>query len=103
MAKVGMLLRDEGRWQGDQVISADWIRHSITPQITTDGPEKYGYLWWLGEIPASDGTLSMVFANGHGSQFIAWLPERDLIFVVTGGNEDNDKHFAIAEAIGPHL
>jgi hypothetical protein len=45
----------------------------------------------------------VVFANGHGSQFIAWLPERDLILVVTGGNEDNGKHFAIAEVIGRYL
>jgi CubicO group peptidase (beta-lactamase class C family) len=103
MAKLGLLLRDEGRWRGRRVVSADWIRQSATAQIATEGPEKYGYLWWLGEFPGREGTQPAVFANGHGSQFIAWLPERDLIFVVTGGNEDNGKHFAIAELIGRHL
>ncbi|MFH1313928.1 MAG: serine hydrolase [Candidatus Eisenbacteria bacterium] len=100
MAKLGMLLRDEGRWQGQEVVSADWIRQSTTPHIATDGPEKYGYLWWLGEFPGRDSTQPVVFASGHGSQFIAWFPEKDLILVVTGGNEDNGKHFAIAKVIG---
>jgi CubicO group peptidase (beta-lactamase class C family) len=103
MAKLGTLLRDEGRWKGQQVVSADWIRRSTFPQIATAGPEKYGYLWWLGQFPGSNGMQPMIFANGHGSQFIAWLPERDLILVVTGGNEDNGKHFAIAEVIGRYL
>jgi CubicO group peptidase (beta-lactamase class C family) len=95
MAKLGLLLRDGGRWRGEQVVSAEWIRRSITPHIDTDGPERYGYLWWLGEVPGQGGPQPVVFANGHGSQFIAWLPERDLILVVTGGNEDNGKHFAV--------
>jgi CubicO group peptidase (beta-lactamase class C family) len=103
MAKLGMLLRDQGRWQGRQVVSADWIGQSTTPQISTDGPQEYGYLWWLGTFPGRDGEQPVVFANGHGSQFIAWLPERDLILVVTGGNEDNGKHFAIAEVLGRYF
>jgi CubicO group peptidase (beta-lactamase class C family) len=99
MAKLGMLLRDEGRWRDVQVISADWIRRSIARHADTDGPERYGYLWWLGEFPGGEGPQPVVFANGHGSQFIAWLPKHDLIVVVTGGNEDNGKHFAITKVL----
>jgi CubicO group peptidase (beta-lactamase class C family) len=103
MAKLGMLLRDEGRWQGRQVVSADWIRRSTIPQIPTDGPERYGYLWWLGDLPGKNGKQPVVFASGNGSQLIAWFPERDLILVATGGNEDNGKHFAIAGVIGRYF
>jgi CubicO group peptidase (beta-lactamase class C family) len=99
MAKLGMLLRNDGKWKGKQVISADWIRKSISPQISTSGPEKYGYLWWLGELPGREGTQPVVYASGNGSQFIAWFPEMDLIMVTTGGNEDNGRHFAIAGLI----
>ena len=98
-----MLLRDEGRWAGKQVVSADWIRQSVTPQVTTDGPWKYGYLWWLGEFSGIEGMESLVFANGHGSQFIAWSPGRDMIVVATGGNEDNGKHFEILEVVGRYF
>lgn len=103
MAKLGALLSDEGRWLDRQVISADWIRQSVTPHIATDGSGKYGYLWWLGEFPGWDGLELLVLANGHGSQFIAWSPGRDMILVVTGGNEDNGKHFAIMEVVGRHF
>ena len=99
MARLGALLSDGGRWQDRQVVSADWIRQSTTPHIATDGPEKYGYLWWLGEFPGRDGMEPLVFANGHGSQFIAWSPGRGMVLVVTGGNEDNGKHFAIMEVV----
>jgi CubicO group peptidase (beta-lactamase class C family) len=103
MAKLGMLLRDEGRWDGKQVVPADWIHQSTSAQISTSGPEKYGYLWWLGELPAAEGPEPVVFANGNGSQFIAWIPGRDLILVVTGGNEDNGRQFAVAGLIGQYI
>ncbi|MCP4574656.1 MAG: serine hydrolase [bacterium] len=96
MAKLGMLVRGEGRWRGEQIVSTDWIRRSVSRQIDTDGPEGYGYLWWLGNLGED---LPVVLANGHGSQFIGWLPDRDLIIVVTGGNEDNGKHFAIVDLL----
>jgi CubicO group peptidase (beta-lactamase class C family) len=99
LLKLGMLLRDGGKWQGEQVVSADWIERSLTPHVQTDGREQYGYLWWLGELPGRDGPQPVVFANGHGSQFIVWMPGRDLLLVATGGNEDNGKHFALVELL----
>lgn len=96
-------MRSEGSWQGRQVVSADWIRESVTPHMTTDRTEKYGYLWWLTEFPRREGLEPMVLANGHGSQFIAWLPQRDVVLVVTGGNEDNGKHFAVLEVLAQYL
>jgi CubicO group peptidase (beta-lactamase class C family) len=99
MARLGMLLRNEGKWKDRQVVSAEWIGESISPHISTTGPEKYGYLWWLGELPGKSGMQPVVFASGRGTQFIAWFPGLDLIMVTTGGNEDNGKQFAIAGLI----
>jgi len=104
MAKLGLLIRDGGKWQGRQIVSSDWVHKSTSKQISTgDGPEDYGYLWWLGELPTSNGSVRTIFANGHGSQFIMYLPEHDLTIVVTGGNEDNSKHFAIGILIAKYL
>ncbi len=99
MAKVGLLVRDEGRWQGRQIVSADWIRRMISPQIATDGPEQYGYLWWLGNVRGPGGQEPVVFAHGRGSQFVVWMPRRDLIVVTTGGNEDNGKEFSVMRVL----
>lgn len=65
-----MLLRDGGHWRGERVVSEKWIGESIRPQIRTDGPEDYGYFWWIGELPTQPEPTRVVFANGHGSQFI---------------------------------
>jgi len=53
-------VRSEGSWQGRQVVSADWIRESVTPHMTTDRTEKYGYLWWLTEFPGREGPEPMI-------------------------------------------
>lgn len=103
MAKLGMLLRDRGEWKSRTVISSNWIQMSTRPHIATSGPWKYGFLWWLGELSGEDGPEPLVFANGQGSQFIGWVPGRDLIFVVTGGNEDNGRHFAIMGLLGRYF
>jgi hypothetical protein len=71
--------------------------------MSTDGPEKYGYFWWLGQIPVGGAMQPVVYASGIGSQFMAWFPGLDLIMVTTGGNEDNGKHFAIAGLLGRYL
>ncbi len=100
LLKLGVLLRDQGRWQGRPVVSASWIESSIAPRIQTDGREQYGYLWWVGRMPTAGGSHPVVFANGRGSQFLVWAPDVDLIVVTTGGNEDNGKHFAVLELLG---
>jgi len=103
MLKFGQLLLDEGRWQGRQVVSAEWVAASTARQIQTSGPEGYGYLWWLMALPSPDGPVPCVVANGHGSQFIAVFPAQDLVVATTGGNEDNGKHFAVARVLGQVL
>jgi CubicO group peptidase (beta-lactamase class C family) len=103
LAKLGMLLRDEGRWQGRPVVAPDWIRESTAPFMAADGPWRYGYLWWIGEYPTDSGPEPVVFARGRGSQFLVWMPVRDLIVVTTGGNEDNGKGMAVMRVLARHL
>ena len=74
-------------------MSSDWIRRSTARLFDADGHAGYGCLWWCGDL---GGETPVVYANGRGSRFIGWLPERDLVIVVPGGNEDNGKQFAIA-------
>lgn len=103
MAKLGMLLRDEGRWQGRQVVSADWIARMIAPRMDTGAGNQYGYLWWIGEAPRPDGPLKFVMARGRGSQFVIWVPEQDLIVVTTGGNDDNGMGYRVLRVLAQHL
>ena len=43
-ARLGEMMRNQGRWRGRQVVPEAWVEASIRPC-----PQKpdYGYLWWL--------------------------------------------------------
>jgi CubicO group peptidase (beta-lactamase class C family) len=105
MAKLGALVADRGRWNGKQVVSAEWIEESTAPHIVPSegNPEKYGYLWWLFYIPSESGTRKAVVANGKGSQLIAVFPELDLVVVTTGANDENGMQFAIGKLLSAYV
>lgn len=64
MAKIGQLYLDGGRWQGKQLISADWIAESTKQQSRWD-TLSYGYLWWI-----IDDQTHSVAALGDGGNVI---------------------------------
>lgn len=105
MAKLGELVADGGRWNGNQVVSREWIEESTAPHIVTsvDAPEKYGYLWWRFYVPSSAGTREAVVANGLGSQLIAVFPALNLVVVTTGANDENGMQFAIAKLLAARV
>lgn len=74
MTKLGQLYL-QGGYSGEvQILSEAWIDRATTPQVNTNwGNSGYGYLWWLPEV----GTNYM--ANGFGGQYIAVIPEYDLV------------------------
>jgi CubicO group peptidase (beta-lactamase class C family) len=77
MARLGYLYLRGGEWDGVQVVPADWVRKSTSPQIFADTmAESYGYQWWVG------GDRFMM--QGYGGQFVYVLPARDLVVVFTG-------------------
>ena len=52
MLKIGLLYLDQGRWQGRQLVSSQWVRESTTNKLTKDqsSPDvRYGYFWWVGD------------------------------------------------------
>ncbi len=91
MAKIGLLMLNEGKWNNKQVISSEWIRKSTTKQVEN---EDYGYLWWLVSRKIDGNEVKGYFANGWGSQFIIVVPGFELVMVTTGNNMSNGKHMA---------
>jgi CubicO group peptidase (beta-lactamase class C family) len=77
MARLGYLYLRGGEWDGVQVVPADWVQSSTSPQITAGTlADSYGYQWWVG--------TDMFMMQGHGGQFVYVLPTRDLVVVFTG-------------------
>jgi CubicO group peptidase (beta-lactamase class C family) len=84
-ARFALLYLHGGKWNGTQVIPADWVKASVTPYSDTVSG-GYGYLWWTGdsasgarqEIPFPRGSF---WAEGHLGQYAVVVPSLDLIVV----------------------
>lgn len=81
LARLGQLYLQEGRWNGRQVVPADWVRRSTTRHAEgwPDRYGAYGYLWWL---PPDDPWESYA-AVGYGGQLLYVVPELDMLLVMT--------------------
>jgi CubicO group peptidase (beta-lactamase class C family) len=81
MARFGYLFLRNGHWDGEQLISAEWIALATTPSALR---RNYGYMWWLeAEEDAPPGTPVTVFsARGYGSNVIWIDKEHDLVAVL---------------------
>ena len=79
MAKVGYLYLRGGEWDGNQVVSRDWVEAATTAHATAPTlADGYGYQWWV-------DNAGYVMAIGFGGQYIMVVPDRDLVVVFTSG------------------
>lgn len=84
LAKIGQMIANGGRHEGQQVVPKAWLDASFEPRAHVDGGQVgYGYLWWL----SGKGTPPAWAAGfGNGGQRLAVYPREDLIVVVLAGN-----------------
>jgi CubicO group peptidase (beta-lactamase class C family) len=86
LAKVGFLFLKNGKWQGQQIVPADWVKSSVTPAITVEDEGRrwgYGFQWWLQPWSKSPEKAAWA-ARGLGGQELRVVPEYNLIVVLTG-------------------
>ncbi|HMJ71137.1 MAG TPA: serine hydrolase [Cyclobacteriaceae bacterium] len=88
MAKFGMLYLNNGKWNGAQIVSQEWVHESTLPRLSPYGNkgEGYAWLWWTVEGMHGDKKLNYYYANGNGGQLIFVIPDLDAVIVFTGGN-----------------
>jgi len=53
LAKLGQLMLQQGRWNGQQLLTPEWV--TASKQASQEAFPSYGLLWWL--IPASTNYL----------------------------------------------
>ena len=88
LAKIAQLFLQEGRWRNEEIIPAAWIQESTAPHYATgaESEEAYGYLWWSHPYTFEEQNLMAYFGKGFGGQRPVFLPELDLVIVLTGWN-----------------
>ena len=77
-ARFAGLFKNDGVWNGAQLLSPEYVRKSITPQF--ENGSDYGYGWWLGSHMGKR-YFSM---RGHNGQYVIVFPEDDVIIVRLG-------------------
>ncbi len=82
LAKIGYLYLHDGTWEGQQIVSKDWVKQSLAPFIEAEEGFKYGYKWWL--LPRMDRQGYIWMARGFGGQRLMVFPDENLIAVFTG-------------------
>lgn len=91
MAKFGLLYLQQGRWDDQQIVPAEWVEASTRKHISSGTLQPgYGYQWWV-------STYDAYMALGHKAQYIIVIPELDLVAVFV--SDLPDQQFYVPEGL----
>lgn len=92
MAKFGLLYLNNVVWDGEQIISEQWVNDSTTVQFTrSSGSANYGYQWWVRTF--GNNNYDAYFAQGHFGQYIFVVPDLELIVVFTSHHDGSSSMY----------
>lgn len=80
-AKIGRLMLNKGMWNGQQLVSVDWIARSTKIDESDGSAWYYQYQWWLN---TKNGDF---MAQGILGQYIYVNPDKNMVIVRLGKNE----------------
>ncbi|WP_340113066.1 serine hydrolase domain-containing protein [Maribellus mangrovi] len=92
MVKVGAMMLNKGKWNGQRIVSEEWVSKCATPYAGNTGIKVpgedlgnvgYAYTWWTKQ---SGKYGEMFFALGWGGQKIMVIPDLNAVVVFTGAN-----------------
>lgn len=104
MARFGRLFLNNGKWDGEKIISKQWIQSATIPQIETIIPNDttpYGFNWWTSGT--FNGAPKDTFAaKGFNNNRCIVIPEWDLVIVRLGldGNIGDEEWGAFIKMVG---
>ncbi len=85
LARFGMLYAQGGLWQGERLISEEWIEFSRTPApASAVRGNDYGGQWWLVPDNRSDVPRGAFSTAGNRGQYVIVVPSKDLVIVRRG-------------------
>jgi CubicO group peptidase (beta-lactamase class C family) len=98
LARFGRLWLDDGMWDGQRLVSAEWVAESVKPVMTATPLAKYGFKWWLFPYGAANDRMAWVM-NGFGGQRLIVMPDYEIAAVFTGWNIDEHPPLPIKEMV----
>lgn len=107
-AKIGLLVCDEGRWNGRQLVDPDYIKEIMTSEVfdlRDNNPyaDYYGLLWYKSHRSFGDKTIDYLFASGSGGNHLIVIPKMNMVIALTssayGPYHGHGRSFAIMSKI----
>lgn len=93
LAKIGYLYLNDGVWEGQRIVSSEWVKQSLSHSIQDDEPDivdgkivgvdhfMYSFLWTFFKPPES--TEYVWLGLGFGEQHLEVFPQEGLIVTFT--------------------
>lgn len=87
LAKFGQLYLQKGRWQGRQLLPAEWVDLATAKQVSngsnpqSDWNQGYGFQFWRCRHNAYRG-------DGAFGQYCVVMPDQDAVIAITSGIRD---------------
>jgi len=93
MAKIGLLVMNNGKWNGKRIISPSLIAEATRKHfdLKDDFNDKlisngYGYQMWHDGYRVGGRPVNVIYFSGNGGQVLSIDRENDIMTVVTAGN-----------------
>jgi len=85
LARFGLLYLQNGVWDGERLLSEDWIRFVRTPApATAKTGNFYGGQWWLVPDDRTDVPKDAYATAGNRGQYVIVVPSHDVVIVRRG-------------------
>ena len=91
LLKFGQLYLDGGHWNGEQIVSTEWVAASTQSYTDVSWPDPevmdwqvsgYGYQWWTGHFDFEGRRIETFAAWGYAQQWLMVIPELQLVVAV---------------------
>ena len=79
-ARFGLLFLRDGIWEGERLISSEWIKKIRVP---SENNPTYGYMWWLntGDRYWEGLPENIYYGSGFGGNYVIIIPDHDMVVV----------------------
>jgi CubicO group peptidase (beta-lactamase class C family) len=99
-ARFGELFLLAGEWNGQRIVSEDWVREATAADVTTDPAGHYQYFWWI-DTQRPD----RFYALGNFGQYIYVAPDAGAVIVRNGRDwgVENDTWLSVFREVADQL
>jgi len=92
LARYGQLFLQNGKWNGEQIVSKEWVENSTYPTSKHGGGTKIGrWYGWLWNVSENYQDYKMFYAAGVGGQIVAIFPTENLVLVNLSNTYEKNK------------